>query len=105
MNNDLKIKIATDIKNRMNSNKIHSHLREGRLVALSKKKNHDAVSLRDIRHIVINSHLTKIMEKAILMKLKSIDSSVLRVGRYQSGFREGKSTGINLMKVLSSNGD
>lgn len=100
MNNELKQKLAFDIKNRMNSNQIPSHLREGRLVALSKNKNNNAPSLNDIRPIVINSHLTKIMERAILLKLNSMNSSLLKVGRYQTGFKEGKSTGINLMKIL-----
>ena len=54
----------------MNNGDIPSHLREGRLVAFSKKKNNTAVTLNDIRPIVINSHITKIMEKAILLKLK-----------------------------------
>lgn len=84
----------------MNGSDVPSHLKEGRLVALSKKKNSSAVTLNDIRPIVINSHITKIMEKAIILKLKQLNSRLLHVGNYQSGFKEGKSTAINLYKVL-----
>ena len=96
----MKIKLANDIVSRINTFNIPSHLKEGRLVALSKKKNDSTVTVNDIRPIVINSHITKIIEKAILNKLKLLKSKLLRVGNYQNGFREGKSTGINLFKVL-----
>ena len=49
---------------------IPSYLTEGRLIPLSKNKGKDMASLKDIRPIVLRSHLAKILEKATLAKLE-----------------------------------
>ena len=48
---------------------IHKYLYEGRLVPLSKNKDKDEAELKDIRPIVVRSHLAKILEKAIMAKV------------------------------------
>jgi len=49
--------------------KIPKYLDEGRLVPLSKNKGKDQAELKDIRPIVVRSHVAKIMEKAIMERL------------------------------------
>ena len=52
-----------------NPQKIPKYLYEGRLVPLSKNKGKDQAELKDIRPIVVRSHVAKIMEKAIMAKV------------------------------------
>jgi uncharacterized Fe-S cluster-containing radical SAM superfamily protein len=44
-------------------------LYDGRLVPLSKNKGLDQAELKDIRPIVVRSHVAKILEKAIMAKV------------------------------------
>ena len=46
------------------------YLKTGRLVCLSKKESKNIVRLEDIRPIVVNSHIMKIVERTILNKLR-----------------------------------
>jgi hypothetical protein len=48
---------------------IPKYLYEGRLVPLSKNKGKDQAELKDIRPIVVRSHVAKILEKAIMAKV------------------------------------
>ena len=48
---------------------IPKYLYEGRLVPLSKNKGKDEAELKDIRPIVVRSHVAKILEKAIMAKV------------------------------------
>ena len=50
---------------------IPQYLYEGRLVPLSKNKgkDQDQAELKDIRPIVVRSHVAKILEKAIMAKV------------------------------------
>ncbi len=48
---------------------IPKYLYEGILVPLSKNKGKDEAELKDIRPIVVRSHLAKILEKAIMAKV------------------------------------
>ena len=52
-----------------NPQAIPSYLYEGRLVPLSKNKGKDQAVLKDIRPIVVRSHVAKILEKAIMAKV------------------------------------
>ena len=63
-------KITSEITNALNGSNIPSYLREGRLVPLQKTLTKGAVRLDDIRPIVVRSHISKIMEKAMLAKIK-----------------------------------
>ena len=51
---------------------IPEYLNEGRLVPLSKNKGIDQALLKDIRPIIVRSHLAKIAEKALLAKVESV---------------------------------
>jgi hypothetical protein len=65
------------------------------------KSNKDIAHVEDTRPIVVLSHITKIIEKAIVNKLKELDSQLFKVKGYQTGFKEGKSTSLNLTKLLT----
>ena len=61
----------------MNANYLPYYLNEGRLVPLSKEKGKDIVSTSDIRPIVVRSHISKIVEKALLNKILQDHSDIL----------------------------
>lgn len=54
----------------------------------------------EIRPIVVRSHISKIMEKAILAKIKDTCPHLIESKMYQSGFKEGKSTAIHASSLL-----
>jgi len=58
------------------------------------------VALDEIRPIVVRSHIAKIMEKAILAKIKEEAPQLLESRMYQTGFKEGKSTAIHASRLL-----
>ena len=58
------------------------------------------VALEDIRPIVVRSHISKIMEKAILTKIKDTCPHLIETKIYQTGFKEGKSTAIHASRLL-----
>ena len=58
------------------------------------------VALEDIRPIVVRSHISKIMEKAILTKIKESCPHLIETKIYQTGFKEGKSTAIHASRLL-----
>ena len=59
------------------------------------------MSLDEIRPIVVRSHVSKIMEKAILEKISSTCPHVIASKVYQTGFKEGKSTAIHASRLLN----
>ena len=79
---------------------IPEYLNEGRLVPLSKNKGNDQALLKDIRPIIVRSHLAKIAEKALLAKMVSTAPHLLHTARYQTGFKEGTSTASNAARLL-----
>ena len=68
------------------------YLRVGRMVPLQKTTTKGPVALDEIRPIVVRSHISKIMEKAILAKIKDTCPHLIDSKMYQTGFKEGKST-------------
>ena len=56
--------------------------------------------LEEIRPIVVRSHIAKIMEKAIITKIKEEAPHLLASQIYQTGFKEGKSTAIHSSRLL-----
>ena len=58
------------------------------------------MSLDDIRPIVVRSHISKIMEKALLQKIKDTCPHLIETKLYQIGFKEGKSTAIHASRLL-----
>ncbi len=71
------------------------------MVLMSKVKS-EICQIDDTRPIMVLSHITKVVEKAILNKLNELGSKIFNVGGYQTGFKEGKSTSLNLTRVLRS---
>ena len=61
---------------------IPKYLYEGRLVPLSKNKGKDQAELKDIRPIVVRSHLAKILEKAIMAKVAALAPHLLQTRIY-----------------------
>ena len=53
----------------LNEGEIPEYLRTGRMVPLQKTTSKGPVALDEIRPIVVRSHISKIMEKAILAKI------------------------------------
>ena len=66
---------------------IPKYLYEGRLVPLSKNKGMDQAELKDIRPIVVRSHLAKILEKTIMAKVATLAPHLLQTRIYQTGFK------------------
>jgi hypothetical protein len=80
---------------------IPKYLYEGRLVPLSKNKGKDEAELKDIRPIVVRSHLAKILEKAIMAKVAAAAPHLLQTRIYQTGFKEGTSTAAHVTRLLT----
>ena len=59
------------------------------------------MGLDEIRPIVVRSHVSKIMEKAILDKMYKKCPHVIASKVYQTGFKEGKSTAIHASRLLN----
>jgi hypothetical protein len=60
-----------EIAEALNSSRIPEYLRVGRLVPLQKTFTKGPCGLDEIRPIVVRSHISKIMEKAILERIKT----------------------------------
>ncbi len=99
-NETLRAKINFEIANALNMRVIPDHLRSGRLVPLQKTLTKGPVSLDDIRPIVVRSHISKIMEKAILQKIHDTCPHLIATKMYQTGFKESKSTAIHISRLL-----
>ena len=67
----LRSKVVQEIADALNNSLIPEYLRVGRLVPLQKTLTKGPCGLDEIRPIVVRSHLSKIMEKAILEKIKN----------------------------------
>lgn len=84
----------------LNSGWFPNYIKTSRLQALS-KTDQSEVYIDQVRGIAIASHITKIIEKSIMLKVKQLKSELFKVGDYQAGFQEGKSTSRNLAAVLN----
>jgi hypothetical protein len=81
-NKDLRAKVCNELTAMLNNGCFPEYFLNGRLVPLSKKPSSKVVELGDIRPIVIKPHLTKICEKAVLNKIKQINSKLLDSDSY-----------------------
>ena len=97
----LESKIIDEITHSLNNAAIPEYLRVGRLVPLQKTQTKGPVRLDDIRPIVVRSHLSKIMERAILTKIEQCCPHLISSKKYQTGFKEGKSTAIHASRLLN----
>jgi hypothetical protein len=94
-------KVTNEIADSLNRAQIPEYLRVGRLVPLQKTFTKGPCNLDEIRPIVVRSHLSKIMEKAIFEKIKSQCPYLIASKVYQTGFKDGKSTAINVSRLLN----
>jgi len=74
-------RISYEIQDVLNQGEMPDYLRVGRMVPLQKITTKGPVTLDEIRPIIVRSHISKIMEKAILAKIKDtcphlIDSKI-----------------------------
>ena len=100
--NQLTQEIAAQLLGLLNNPmSIPKYLYEGRLVPLSKNKGKDQAELKDIRPIVVRSHLAKILEKAIMAKVAVVAPHLLQTRIYQTGFKEGTSTATHVSRLLT----
>ena len=98
---DLNDKITGEITEALNTMNIPGYLGVGRLVPLQKTSTKGPVALDEIRPIVVRSHVSKIMEKAILDKIKKTCPHLIASKTYQTGFKEHKSTAIHASRLLN----
>ena len=75
------------------------NLNNWKLIALSKSTK-SVEKLDNMRPIVIMSHITKILEKAFIAKIKATSSNLLKTGHCQMGFKEACSTQNNFPYVI-----
>jgi hypothetical protein len=99
-------KYSLAILEALNHNRIPGYLSKTRLIPLSKNRGLSQGTFEDIRPIGVRSHLSKIMEKALLNALmKDENKHILSTKNYQSGFKQHQSTAQNmsfLMQCLHS---
>ena len=98
---ELNDKVMLEITDALNDMRIPEYLRVGRLVPLQKTSTKGPVGLDEIRPIVVRSHVSKIMEKAILEKIHKMCPHMIASKVYQTGFKEGKSTAIHASRLLN----
>ena len=96
----LSSKIAIEILDALNGGDIPEYLNTGRMVPLQKTATKGPVALNEIRPIVVRSHISKIMEKAILAKITETCPHLIDSKMYQTGFKDGKSTAIHISRLL-----
>ena len=97
---DLNDRLMVEITDALNTANLPEYLKVGRLVPLQKTATKGPVALDEIRPIVVRSHISKIMEKAILEKINTTCPHVIASKTYQTGFKEGKSTAIHASRLL-----
>ena len=93
-------RISYEIQDVLNQGEMPDYLRVGRMVPLQKTTTKGPVALDEIRPIVVRSHISKIMEKAILAKIKDTCPHLIDSKMYQTGFKEGKSTANHASRLL-----
>jgi hypothetical protein len=94
-------RIMVEITEAMNIVDIPKYLRLGRLVPLHKTSSKIPVGLDEIRPIVVRSHASKIMEKAILEKINLTCPHMIASKIYQACFKKSKSTAIHSSRLLN----
>ena len=74
--------MLSELSMMMSQCRIPEYMRQGRLVPLSKVKESNNVKVEDIRPIVVRSHLSKIVEKALLERIKKHSWHLLETQYY-----------------------
>lgn len=70
---DIKLTVKTFILKTLNLNQVPDYLKISKLILLSKSKSSET-TMDNTRPIMVNSHLTKIIEKTIKNKLDELKS-------------------------------
>ena len=96
-----KLEVTSQLSSMLNNCVFPKYMSEGRLVLLSKTQS-EYPGVDETRPLLIESHLTKIIERIILNKLKDMNSDLFKVGCYQKGFKAGESTYSNIVKMLET---
>ena len=81
-NADLRGKITEELVKILNDGQLPGYLLEANIVALSKAKGSNQVQPDDVRFIAVRSHLSKILEKAILDKTQKESPHLLTSKHY-----------------------
>ena len=89
MNQQLRCRVTTEIAQLMYKGTLPKYLREGRLVPLSRVKESNNVKLGDIRPIVVKSHLSNVVQKTLLQRIKLGSWHLLETQYYSTGFKDG----------------
>ena len=58
------------------------------------------MKVEDIRPIVFRSHLSKIVEKALLERIRKHSWHLIETQYYQTGFKDGQSTAAKMSRIL-----
>ncbi len=91
----------TEITDALDNAQIPEYLRVGRLVPIQKTLIKGPCNLDEIRPFVVRSHLSKILDKAILEKIKCQSPHLIESKVYQTCFKECKSTAIHARRLLN----
>ena len=81
-NDQLRQRIVNELSHMMSQCRLPEYMRQGRLVPLSKAKESNNVKVEDIRPIVVRSHLSKIVEKALLERIRKHSWHLLETQYY-----------------------
>lgn len=93
--------LLEQIKKCLDSGVVPTHLKRGKLIALSKTGN-STVTVIDTRPIVVLSHAHKLIEKTIAARLKKAKSKMLVTPEWQRGFKEGFCCTENLTDIIAT---
>ena len=96
----LSSKMALEIMDALNEGTVPEYLNIGRMVPLQKTATKGPVTQEEIRPRVFRSHISKIMEKTTLAKINESCPHLVESKMYQTGFKDGKSTGIHISRLL-----
>ena len=75
----------------LNTNQIPNYIKQAR-ISLTVKTGKTEATLDQLRPLVICSHLSKVLEKAIKNKISELESKLFETDKYQTGFKIHSST-------------
>lgn len=81
-NKEIRRRVCEEVALYLNAGRFPEYLKEGRLIPLSKRKGYDSVETDDIRPLVVESHLKKLIKKTVRAKINETKSKILSTGTY-----------------------
>lgn len=88
----LRDRFKTECADALNNGRLPLHLSNGRLITLSKEHNRNVTAVENTRPIVIRSHISKVVEKALKFKIDKEHKHLLETASSQAGFKQGLTT-------------